>query len=389
MTYTKYNGSIINLTTALDIINLFSLQNNYAVNTSVSYHTPFFWGLSTLHQRVPIVNKVGPDDYILITVTIPDGSSNYNLFNMTPYLFEYNGVNVFGSTDETIPFFTQRTRKICITSSVCIAAKYEKQGYTISKLPVDMMDFSTFTILFRLGVLEKPWISLDFIHRFVSCEYYKCSPHLLEYKNNDYYSSEFIKQSRIYELPLPLPNLIEFEKKKREFANCVALPSHKFLSNFRKVDYPMKHVYDAISATSDDPKMNRFANLRADNSLEAYYNSDIVKTTGIKTIHIIALNHHKMGVALTSNIQIYDYVTLKPIRTISTSPELPSFASPNYPFEKKNKLPCMQVIQLDVASEFAGIEQLMFVERICYDPITFQRPSYNYQGNFALFYCLG
>jgi hypothetical protein len=385
MTYTKYKGSIINLTTALDIINLFSWHNNYAANTSVSYHTPFFWGLSTLHQRVPVIKNIGPDDYILITATIPDNSDNYNLFNMTPYFFEYNGVNVFASTDETIPFFTKKdkTRNICITSSLCVATEYEKQGYIISKLPADMLELSTFTLLFRLGVITKPWISLDFIHKFVTCEYYKCCNH----KDTEYYTSTFIKESRIYELPLPEHNLTEFEDKKREFINkgFIPMPSHKFLSNFRNVDYPMKHLYDAIAATSDDPKTNRYANLRADNSLEAYYNSDIIKTQGIKTLYIVALNHHTLGVSLTSNIQIYDYVTLTPLRTISTSPELPPFTSHDYPFVETNELPLVHVIKLDIANNFAGVDELMIVERICYDPTTFRRPSYNYQGNFAIF----
>lgn len=390
MTYTKYKGSIINLTTALDIINLFSWHNNYAANTSVSYHTPFFWGLSTLHQRVPVITKVGPDDYILITATIPDNSENYNLFNVTPYVFEYNGVNVFASADETISFFTEKTRKICITSSIRIAAEYEKQGYIISKLPVDMLDLSTITLLFRMGVVKKPWISLDFIHKFVNCEYYKHNS-LAKRKDTEYYSSSFIKESRIYELPLPQHNLTLFEEKKSEFINngFVEMPSHKFLSNFRKVDYPMKHVYDAISATLTEPNTNLYANLRADNSLEAYYNTDIIKTQGIKTIYIIAMNHHTLGVALTSNIQIYDYITLTPLRTISTSPEIPSFASPDYPFEKKNDLSLVQVIQLDISSEFADVDELMIVERICYDPTTFRRPSYDYKGNFTIFYCPG
>jgi hypothetical protein len=383
MTYTKYSSSMINLTTILDILNIFSSQNNFGANTTVTYHTPFFWGLSTIKRKVP-VTKINPDDYIVIKITIPDDLKNNNLFNVTPYFFEYDNVNVFASTDETIPFFNDLTpgkvHKICITSSTSVADKYKKRGYIISKLPVDLLDISSFTLLFRLGILEKSFISFESISSFVTCDYYKSQTYSQIIELKQYYTSDFIKKSRAPNLKQPICDLTKFENTKTYYISkgFTQYQSYKYLSNFYNTYYAMKHVYDAIS-------IKPFAQLQADNSLEAYFNSSPINLSGIKYIYIVAVNHNKLGIALTSNIQIYNCADLKPIKTFETSPELPSMTSSKYPFVSKNKLPDVRVIKLNVSKRFRGIYKILFVERICYDPITFGRPSYNYDGNFAIF----
>lgn len=384
MTYTKYSSSMINLTTILDILNIFSPQNNFGANTTVTYHTPFFWGLSRLNRKVPVISHVGRDDYILIKITIPSNLQNNNLFNLTPYFFDYDKINVFASTDETIPFFKNITpgkvHKICVTSSMSIADKYKKRGYNISKLPVDLLDKSSFTMLFRLGILEKSFISFESISNFVTCNYYKSHTSSQIREPKQYYTSDFIKKSREPNFKKISVDLIKFENKKTYYISkgFTQYKSYKYLSNFYKTDYAMKHVYNAISVKPS-------AQLQADNSLEAYFNSNQIDLSGVKYIYIVAVNHNKLGVALTSNIQLYNCADLKPLKTFETSPDLPAMTSGNYPFVTKNEMPDVRVIKLNVSKRLRGIDKIILVERICYDPSTFGRPSYNYAGNFAIF----
>ncbi len=380
MTHMLFCSSIVNLSTILDVLNLFSQQNNYGANTTVTYHTPFFWGVSTVVSKVPVIQKMNPDDYILITITIPD-LQNFNLFNITPYFFEYNKENVFASTDETIPFFTNiqkgTVHKICITSSLQIADEFSKKNYIISRLPVDMLSRSSFTLLFRLGITEKSLISTETISNFVSCIYYKS---FCPVNTQGYYTSSIIKNSRTPISSSIVCDLTEFDRRKLyyEYRGFTQHKSFPYLSNFYKINYAMKHVYDAI-------RVKPYAKLHADNSLESYYNSDPINLTDIQYIYIVALNHNKLGVALTSNIQIYDFSNLKSLQTFLTSPDLPSFTHKNYPFVSKNDLPEIQVIKLNIKKHYNDITKLLIVERICYNPISFQRPSYNYKGNFAIF----
>jgi len=377
-----YSGSIINLNTLLKIVSLFSIQDNYGINSTVTYHAPFFVGLSTIDGHIPIIEKVSPEDYLLVTFTLPN-MTGYNIFNLTPYFFKTNQQNVFASTDETIQFTKTAegtTYKICITSSQRVAKLYKHRGYIISKLPYDLLYASSFTLLFRLGMTDASSGFFNSISDFVTCQYYKSSLPIKDQYKGKHYTSSLIKQLRAPELKPPFCDLTTFEQVKRRYLRKGFIPkySYKYLSNIYGTNYAMKDVYDAIS-------IRRHAQLQADNSGEAYFNSDIIPLRGIKNIYIIALNHNKLGVALTSSVQLYNWTNLSPLKTFATSPDLPSMTSPDYPMIPVNKMPSMRIIKLNIQRDFSDVGKLFITERICYTPDTFTRPSYDYKGNCALF----
>jgi hypothetical protein len=392
--YKAYNGLIINLSNIGKILSLFSPQNNYGANSTVSYNSIYFLGLSDITLKFPVIKQIYPDDYIIIKITIPKTSTftNNNLFNFSPYIFEYTDnnktSNIFATTDDTIQFFDKIQKvgnvyTICITGSKKIAKYYKQQDCIISKLPVDLLNKITFTMLFRLGLLND---SFDFanLNNFIECTYYRSSVLRTETDSSNYYTSHYIsKQIDLPTLPRISSDVLKQFHTIRDtiFNSHTNYTSYKYLSYFFNTSYAFTNAYQAVS-------VNPNALMQANNTGESYFNTDKIKLSDkVKQfIYVLSLNQNKLGVALTSNVQIYNTATLSaiPNGTIFSSPDLESMSDPQYP-KVVNDFTLVNIAEIDVSSLYKkGIEEILIVERICYDPITYKNISYDYPGKFIV-----
>ena len=368
-------------------------QDAYGENSTVTYFATYFYGITSnqLTKIFPLID-IGPNDYILYDITVPDKQwlSEHNLFSVTPYFFSYNkdGIvtDVWASVDITIPLFKEFKNpgnkiKICITSSKTVGDNYKNKGYIISRVPVEYLNSCTFFPFIRIGCFQKN-DTYD-INNFVKSYYYKSNDSSV---TNNYTSDEIIASFP----PTLSPSNPTFYNNLTNYNNIVSylnenvcessltVQTFKFESNFYNVDFAFNNFYKCIL-------VNPSAQLQGNNTGENYFNSNFVDLTSVKQsyIYILAINQNAMKIALTSNIQIYNSVNYDVITngTINTSPFIPAMSSVNYPYITRNNMSLFYLIGVNVAQLLSiGINSIIIVERLSYNPINFYQSSNDYTG---------
>lgn len=391
---TLVKGLSYNLKNLYNFLEIF-INNEYAYgsNTTVDYYATYFPDISSnkLSKLFPLID-LGPNDYILYDIVVPNEKwlSEHNLFSITPYFFSYNNdglvTDVWSSTDITLPLFDEfktsgNKIKICITSSKIIGNEFKNKGYIISKVPVEYLNSCTFFPFIRLGRLKNN--DTVNINSYVNAYYYKSDdPTPID----NYTSNEIILSFP----PMLSPSNSTFYNNLNNFNNIVSylneticessltLQTFKFESNLYGVDFAINSFYKCIL-------FNPPAQLQGNNTGENYFNSNYIDLTSTTQpyVYVLSLNQNAMQIALTSNIQIYNSTDLRPIDngTISTSPDIPSMSSFNYPYTTTNFLPLFYLIGINVSKILSsGVENIIIVERLSYNPINFNQSSYEYTG---------
>jgi len=393
------SGFNYNVSNGLDVIDVFTQLNAYSANSTVDYYSTIFPGVSNLKTTGLSLVNMGPNDYILYEITVPNKVwlYNHNYFSLAPYFYSYTKnkatTDVFGSVDIAIQFFDKfktsgNKINICMTSSKTVANEFKNKGYIISKIPVEYINNCTFLPLFRVGYLNK--YTFD-INNFVKSYYYKSTSRKTD---NNYTSSDVINSFP----PQLLPNNNTFKNNLANFNSLVSyLNSNvclstltqqtvKNLSNKYKTNFAVDNFFKAITTTP-------IAQLEGNNTGECYYNSSIINltTTTQKYIYVLTLNQKIMETALTSNIQLYNTNNSQVISngTINTSAELPKFTNTNYPYSPNNDktYPLFQITGYNINTlTSVNITSLYVVERMSYNPINFYASSYEYTGSaYVLF----
>ena len=146
----------------------------YSNRCDVNYHMPLF-DITQLKHGYPSIKLENTNQFIMLELHLPNNSDdliaayqNINLFNITPYFYEYpindiNGekpVQIFGSTDKTINFFHDTIKvgsiiKVIFTFSETISDYFTNlnDNYLIAKMPSEFIDSTTFTFLIRAGYI--------------------------------------------------------------------------------------------------------------------------------------------------------------------------------------------------------------------------------------------
>ena len=398
MSYTTVKGHIFNITNVFTFINSKSTSNttNDGANSTVSYLGVNFKNLSYINNGFENID-VYPDDYMIITVKIPKTNSiiNNNLFNISPFFFNYTNnnvtTNIFASIDNTIQFFDKihnvgTTYKICFTSSKTVANKF-KDKYIISMFPKDLLSSCTFTLMFRLGIVNSLQYSKN-ISKFVKCKYYRYSSNIQKYNNLLYFNTSDIVSS-FQQALLPPPESYKsvldiFNSINNYFISLdyVNFTSYKYLSNIYNTNYAIQNYFSAIPV---------LAQTYGTNTGESYFTCNYINLTAYNNqyLYILALNQNKLGIVLTSNIQIYNSTTLANIinGTIITSPNLPSFISKSYPVITENTLPLytLTCYSVDNIISSNNLTSIGICERLSYSPINYYHPSNEYKGTVIAF----
>lgn len=370
-----------------------SNQDAYGSNTTVDYYVTYFPGItSNKSSKLFPLTEFGPNDYILYDITVPDEKwqSTHNVFNITPYFYSYtkDGVetDVWASTDITIPLFNEfkipgNKIKICITSSKLFYDQYKKEGYIVSKIPVEYLNSTTFFPFFRIGSTDDN--DKSDINTYVKSYYYKSD---IMTPINNYTSSEIISTLP----PALIPSNQTFDNNLVKFNNIVSYlndnicdinltsQTFKYFSNIYNVDYAFDSFYTSIT-------VNPPAQLQGNNTGENYFNSNFIDLTTLSQpyIYVLALNQNTMQTGLTSNIQIYNSANYEAITngSYNTSPGIPTMNTKNYPNTTNNNLPLFYLTGIDVSQVLlTGVTSIMIVERIAYNPINFYQSSNDYTG---------
>jgi len=396
------NGLNYNVTNCLDIFENFSPNiDAYGSNSTVNYYSTIFPGISFLKTSGLSLINIGPNDYILYEISVPDRKwlYNHNLFSLTPYFYDYTENNVttktFASVDITIQFFnyfktidSKNKINICITSNKTIGQYFSNKGYIISKIPFEYINSCTFLPLIRVGLIND--YTFD-INTFVTSYYYKSSDKI---PRDNYTSNDVIASFP----PSLLPSNQTFKDNLNQFNSIVSylntnscnsnltVQTAKYLSNIYNTSYAFQNFFTSIT-------INPPAQLQANNTGENYYNSKIINLLNIseKYLYILTLNQKLMETALTSNIQIYNSENNQVIVNgeINTSSELKGFTTIDYPYSVNNNrfYPLFQLNGYEISDLIsAGITSIIVVERLSYNPINFYCSSYNYTGSaYVLF----
>ena len=404
--YYRHNGIIYDINKILGFISKFTDKiDAYGYNSTVNYIGINFRRVSETVEKFRVVT-VFPDDYFLIQVKIPKNIKYFkdiNLFNITPYIYTYYGegtesgspyTKVFASTDNTIQFFDKiklgKTYNICITSSKKIASYYDSQNYIISKLPVNLLPNATFAMLCRIGFINNKKFHRFKFRNFIKFRYYReKNQNSIYYPPNLYFYSREIFHS--IKIPTKLPNTIVYNDGLKLYNDIVdkyakthiMLKTVPYLSNIYGAT--IANVYDALSVSP-------YGQAQANNTGEAYFNTNFITLSDYPKnayINIIALNQNKMGVALTSNVQIYKQGSLDLINngTILTAPDLPSMSSIHYPHRLEiDNIPLINIASYSINSILQqNITEIIVVERLSYNLINFNQPAYSYEGSATVF----
>jgi hypothetical protein len=383
--------------------------DNYGANSTVNYSVPVFPHVTTLSDALPQIS-MGKNDYIIIEVTVPDTDwlDVHSLFNITPYFYYYyeNGPNVvYASENITIQFFELfgtpgETIRICVTPNKTIGAQYETAGYIVSAMPEEYLDATTFQILFRVGTIngsasDKP--DQLSINRFTKVTFFQATNDS-DFTGSDYYTASEIISS----FPTALmPSGSTYDTYLAEYDGIVTYLSGegydptqclKYLSNVYGTSYAMDNFYTAITVSPP-------AGLEANNTGENYFNSQGIPTysdgfinledISYPYVYVLSVNQNLMGSALTSNVQVYNNTTLALVNQglIVTSPDLPSFSTPGYPYVASNTYPLFQINAFNISDLIgSGATQIIITERISYNPINFYQTSYDYPGKAYFFF---
>lgn len=398
-------GVIYNLDNFVNIAEYLGAHlDEYGANSTVDYLTPVFpHKITTFADALPqiVMNK---NDVILIEVTVPDRQwqDGHSLFNITPYFYFYeeNGqeISVYASENITIQFFELfhtpgDVIKICITPNKTIADQYESDGYMISGMPQEYLDQTTFQILFRVGTLfSQPQRS---INDFVKVTFLKAMQES-SFAGSDYFDAAEIIASFPAELTPDSPpgDLAEYQAIASYLQGEGFLVNQcvKYLSNIYGTMYAFNNFYKAITVSPA-------AQMQANNTGENYFNSpgypvaadafiDLNEVPG-DYLYVLSLNQNTMGAGLTSNVQVYNSQSLAiiPDGLITTSPSIPPFSDPDYPYVVINTEPLFKITGYNVASLIAaGTEQVIVTERISYNPVNFYQSSNEYEGKAYVFY---
>lgn len=404
----EVQGVIYNLDNFVHIANFFGLQlDSYGANSTVDYLVPVFPNqITTFAASLPQI-AMNKNDVILIEVTTPDSAwlDTHSLFNITPYFYFYEEggaeIPVYASENITIQFFELfdtpgEVTKICITPNKTLATQYQADGYMLSGMPEEYLSSTTFQILFRVGRLQGEHQSS--INNFVRVTFLKATDEEA-FSGDDYYDAAEIIASFPVELPPdPTPqyttnidtynDIVDYlNGQGYTLTQCV-----KYLSNIYSTSYAFNNFYKAIT-------VNPAAEMQANNTGENYFNSEgyptpsaafiDVEQISAPYIYILSLNQNTMGVGLTSNVQTYDSINLGIITNglIITSPDLPAFSAPDYPYVADNPYPLFQLTAYRRADLLAeGVSQIIITERISYNPVNFYQSSNDYVGKAYVFF---
>ena len=391
MNFENYNiidGNTYNINNFINAASSFLPLDNYGANTTVTYCGFNYKNLTQFSGGIPYIEKITKDDFILFEFKIgsKEEMSKYTLFNFHNYAFDITlpdsePIRVFGSVDTGIQFFDKIKKynsvvKICITSSKNIARFYENQGYIISKVPLELLQISTFNWLIRVGVLEGTTIAPN-LRDLVTSFYYSYKGNPDNNTNvNDYFNSTEVINSfpKTY---LPVENDIykfvqkKFYSLKNKLINnpkvVLKSPFYPYLSNFVNTKYAMENVFDALS-------VNPPAQIQANDTGKSYYLTNYINFSDYPDgyVYIIALNHNASNVSLSSNIQIYESPTFKAIAngTTYTGPNDSSILNTTYPIEsiENSNQPlfnivcysCKNLIKSGVKNEVVICERLQY-----------------------------
>jgi hypothetical protein len=391
------NGIILNLTDILTLLSSILSVNSYGANSSVQYLVPYYPGISRFVNNIPVIN-MKTNNYILFEFMLdPIWLENHNLFVFTPYFYSYNNgtsnYTIFGSTDQSI-FFTKsslsktNTIKICCTSSIDIGSTYSNLGYFISKIPIEYISNSTYTILIRIGTLG-PYDSTSYINTYM-----KTSIHtILNMAPQKYYtSSEIMFSYPIVYPPISNSSTTSVITDFNDIANIVygsitnptTYPEYEYLSNFvvPPVNYALQSFYDSINLQNLSPSRTPI-DIQANNTCENYFITDSIPVTNDSTsyLFIVYLNQYSSGTAITSNIQIYNNTTHNEITggIIYTGPNLPAMINNSYPFPASN-IPYLYGVYIYPMNEIynqTNGESILITERMSYGQTNYNHVVYN------------
>ena len=397
-------GELINLTQIVSILSKFRSTDAYGGNLFTYYYGGIFPSTQIVNN-IPVLYLNEIDEYILFEFTIPNNGfvDNVNFVNFTPYIYSYQGIDVFGSTDRTIEFFKPKlqpgdTIKIVLTSSETIGEHFKTKGYIISKLPYDYLNQSTVTFLLRIGnktgqynpgPIEKfsklvygKFSSTEKLVPYTTLEIIKSQPTPLESKYvytglNDYLIS--------------LLSLYNKEKQGLLDNGFTQLPTYLYLQNIPNppVNYAFESFYDCITVSP-------YLQIQANDTGESYFNSDLLNLNDYvdTTFVILAVNQNKYGYGIYSNIQVYNNTGLQVIENLSysTSPPIPVISDPNYPYINDNNIVEAQKYPLIKINEFtandllaSGVQEIYISERVGYNPINFNHPNNYTVPRFTIF----
>jgi len=381
-------GELVNLTKILTTITKIKSINAYGANYYDYYYAPIF-ETTKIINNIPIIILNSINEYILMEITIPSDDFVDN-------------VNLFASVDKSLEFFKPKVNpgdviKVVFTSSKTIGSYFENQGYLISKIHAEYLDQSTFIFLIRIGTISGIYDPGSFIKysKLILDKFVSVEP-LIPYNMLDIISSFPIPLSSKYiyngqiKLNNELLNLYNEQKQKYLKLGYNEIKTYLYLQNIPnpQVKYAFQSFYDAIS-------VNPYIQLRANNTGESYFNSELINLEHyVNTeIVIISVNQYAFGYGIYSNIQIYDNKDFNVIQNGSylTSPNIPVISSSTYPYidEKSNeylKYPLINIQTFNVNYLLSQeIKQIYIIERVGYNPINFSHPNNYKTPRFSIF----
>ena len=385
------SGKVINLTRVLKILSRFDFLQAMGSNSTVSYLSPYYPGISSLKtSQVPIMQMSG-NDFLLFEFTLDnEWLNNHNLFVFTPYFYSYNNIIIFGSNDSSL-FFSKyclssdNKIRVCCTASKEIADEYSKLGYFISKIPIDYNLNSQYNVLIRIGDIGDSGNVTD-INQFV-----KTTFNTTANTNLTYFTSQEIIASypKVYSAisDEKIEKIITSYNEIKSYLNSIETlifnKVYPYFSSYASppVDFAVQSFYDSINLQNLNPSRNPL-DILANNTCENYFMSNPINVTNTVNInmYILYINQYDAGASCTSNIQFYDIENTSEIFTIYSAPDLPSMNDPNYPIPKKDDLKNFPPYGLYVVP-FKELklqsDTIVVTERISYGLINANHIEYN------------
>jgi hypothetical protein len=393
-------GELINLTKIVRAISKFRSIDDYASNNFTYYYGGIFPSTQIINN-IPVLYFNEIDEYVLFEFTIPDNGfvDNVNFVNFTPYIYSYQEIEIFGSTDRSIgrEFFIPKlqpgdTIKIVLTSSETIGEHFKSQGYIISKLPYNFLKESTVTFLLRIGNKSGEY-NPGPLERYSKLVYGKfvSTEKLIPYNSFEIIASQPIPLESKYlytgleKYLLSLLTLYNNQKQELLMKGYTELPTYLYLQNLANppVNYAFESFYDCITVSPYQP-------ILGNNTGESYFNTDLINLNNYvdTTFVVLAVNQNKFGYGIYSNIQGYNNTGLQVIENLSysTSPPIPVISNPKYPYADNDnpvdglKYPLINIKEFKANDLLAtGIEEIYFSERVGYNPINF-----NHSNNYTI-----
>jgi hypothetical protein len=400
--YKIVQGASINLTTAMSLINLIGDVNAYGANVTVNYVSVIFpEHITKLVNNIPVMS-VGNNDFILIKMILPNDPawfSAHNLLLFTSYFYSSvkDGTTyiTYASVDDSIFFdksvvYPGSIINICITSSCDVSEHFKKEGYLISKIPSDFNqpeNGSAYNYLLRFGSKETRYDNTLFFRDHINISYYQYQGAAVQ---PAFTSEEIIAASEPGGTPKKDPGnteVINQFKSIEAYLDSVFTTGKNLLYPYLSVftDPPVNYAIQSFYRSINLPKP---INAQANNTRENYFMSELINIEDSPDLYLYLLfaNQNATGAALTSNIQIYNgdpsHASIQN-GLITTSPDLPSFTEENYPFVSHVELSQYSDYGIasfnmsEIVNSNPGIENLLVVERFCYNPGNINYTIYN------------